>query len=332
MSKHEITPLDLMAYVDGKLPPKRRQVIELWLKEHPETWQKMQLDSHVKKAIHMAYDEVLNESIPPRLLAALDHESALDKALTKIRESMTNMRPAMVGGMCALFLAIGWGLGHQPASVQVASNSQNADFWAFQAQPIEGQVESQPVSLNTQGSTPQTSVFSPENTVENAQPLNWLTQKVGLEVQAPDLSVHGYQLQQRRMVTVRGEQAIQFIYKQPSGEPMALFIKARAPQQTPVLYHNQDKQTSAAYWEDGPLTYALTGRGVSQGLSQQIASTVKKSVAKPEQSVAANLNAAPQQPNNQQELIIENMPLEPAPQTSPRPSVPQAPAVMSPEL
>ncbi len=66
-----ISEKDLHAWADGRLPAARRKHVEGWLAGQPEARRQAKEWREQNAALHRAYDPVLSEPVPARLLDAV---------------------------------------------------------------------------------------------------------------------------------------------------------------------------------------------------------------------------------------------------------------------
>ncbi|NJD34206.1 MAG: anti-sigma factor, partial [Betaproteobacteria bacterium] len=69
---------DLHAYADGQLAPARLRQVETWLAGHPETRAQVEEWRAQAVSLHRAYDHVLDEPVPARLIPAANSARWLD--------------------------------------------------------------------------------------------------------------------------------------------------------------------------------------------------------------------------------------------------------------
>lgn len=265
-----VSSFDLLAYVDGALSPHRQKEVAAWLAKHPDVQQQLEQDMALNKTLKEFYDPTLEEAIPARLKQLIMPQEQPSR-----RTIITTgwQQAAMAAGVGCLALLAGWHLG--------ASHERNAQY-----QPLvsKAEVSTQvtpatpitPAAFNHQGA----SALPLANTEQASQPLNWLTQKVALEIQAPDLSASGYSLTDRRLVSMDNQEAVQMVYKNTQNHELSLFIKPLRQQQAPVVHYQREGATAVAYWEDGPLTYALRGPVLTEAESAQLAEVIREKIGR----------------------------------------------------
>lgn len=115
------------------------------------------------------------------------------------------------------------------------------------------------------------------NATPQADPLNWLTQKVALEMQAPDLTRAGYTLESRRLVTRGKQEFVELKYTNSSGDAIKLYMKTRWEKDAPTIEFAQKDNQSIAYWQEGPLVYALSGT-IDRDRAAKIAELIRGSM------------------------------------------------------
>lgn len=89
--------------------------------------------------------------------------------------------------------------------------------------------------------------------------IRWLSNRVGHQLAAPDLTAQGYELVGGRLVSVTEGPAAQFMYENAAGERITLFASKGATGQLASFSFNQQGETGSFYWEDADLSYAIVG-------------------------------------------------------------------------
>ncbi|WP_281300489.1 MULTISPECIES: hypothetical protein [unclassified Iodidimonas] len=262
-SNDKIQPFEVMderdvhAYVDGLLDGPRASKVEAYLKRHPDKAAEVEDYMEYNRLLRQAYEHAADEPVPQRLLAVLNRP---------VRKMMPTIgKVAAVFALCALSAGGGW-LGAYHSGDIVSSE--------------DGMVRSflQQVALNAEPSFEAMSVEKLEiNSSHQTDPLNWLTQKVALEMQAPNLTQAGYMLQGRRLVTRGPQEFVELKYTNSSGDSVNLYIKTRWEKEAPTIEFAQKESQSIAYWQEGPLVYALTG-SLDRTRAAKIAELVRNSM------------------------------------------------------
>lgn len=241
---------ELHAYVDDQLDPTRRAAVHAYLSEHPER-AAMVLDYQaINHGLRALYDPVLQESVPPRL------------------RRLTRRRGAALAA-CALLLVgvgIGW-LAHR---------------WVY---PPGG------LSVETRGFLEQAllahTVYTPEQrhavevpAEQEAHLVRWLSNRLGSELRAPRLAALGFELLGGRMLAIGDGPAAQFMYQDSAGRRLTLYARRALPATTPTAFQFVRRGASSAfYWVDRELTYALVGN-IDRTTLHAIASAVYQQLSR----------------------------------------------------
>lgn len=225
-----ITDFDLVAYADGKLDPTRADAVREYLDRHPDAAHRVQDYRLQNEALQSAYGPVVREPLPERLevlLSPSDGGAAPARRLAKVA--------AMVLVIAATGVA-GWTLGRTSRADAFGAEDFAADAAAAHSQ------QRVPEGASTRGD------FSP---------LQWLTKRVALELQAPDLQDEGYRLIARQKVRLNGQPAVQLAYRDDAGRRLSVFLRKRWRESGPSIRTMARDHTTMAYWLDGPIAYGV---------------------------------------------------------------------------
>lgn len=230
---------DLHAYVDGFLDEQRARQFEDYLKRHPEVKAQVEDYARQNKLLRQAFELESTGPVPLRLL------SVLNRPVKNIWPDVGKIAAVIV--LCVVSAGGGWWGAHQNAVVMSEEDGMVGQFL-------------QQVALNSKKPFEAMSVQKLEiNADTQADPLNWLTQKVALEMQAPNLATQGYSIRWRRLVTLESQAFVELTYANAAGDTIKLYMKTRWEREAPTLEFVQKEDQSIAYWQDGPLVYALSG-------------------------------------------------------------------------
>ncbi|MEX2616753.1 MAG: hypothetical protein WD767_11720 [Alphaproteobacteria bacterium] len=248
---------DLHAYVDGLLDDRRARKVEEYLKRHPEKAAEVRDYIEYDKLLRKACEDETDAAVPQRLLSILGRPAgSMLPAVSRI---------AAVVVLCVLSAGGGWLGAYQSGGVVSKEDGMVRNFLNQVAANTEPPFEAMPVQKLEINAETQT------------DPLNWLTQKVALEMQAPNLSPAGYSLEQRRLVTRGSQKFVELKYTDSSGAAIRLYVKTRWEKDAPTIEFAQEADQSIAYWQEGPLVYALSG-ALDRRLAVKIAEMVRTSM------------------------------------------------------
>jgi anti-sigma factor RsiW len=223
--------LDLMAYADRQLDPLRRREVERDLARSPDLLEMAQAIALQNEAIREAYAGVLDEPVPDRLTAVLSR-------IEPPRQMARLRRIAAVAAALTLATGAGWWGG------QWLGPSSPDDVAAF----VEAVTGSDPAPAR-----------EPVPVSISAQPLEWLADRVTLELQAPNLEAQGYRMIDKALVEVEGQPSVRLTYQRDDGGTVRLFLRTRWRETPPTVNLDVGGGAAAAYWLDGPMMWVLTG-------------------------------------------------------------------------
>lgn len=252
---------DLHAYVDGLLDDHRARKVEDYLKRHPEKAAEIGDYMEYNRLLRKIYEREADEPVPQRLLSVLNRP-------------VTNIWPAIARSAAIVLLcAFSAGFGHMSASYNRVSDSRTTT-------KEEGMVHNflQQIAMNADAPFEAAPVKKLNiNTPAHTDPLNWLTQKVALEMQAPNLTQAGYTLDSRRLVTRGKQEFVELKYVNSSRDAIRLYMKTRWEKDAPTIEFARNDGQSIAYWQEGPLVYALSG-ALDQNRAAQIAQLIRSAM------------------------------------------------------
>ena len=96
---------------------------------------------------------------------------------------------------------------------------------------------------------------------QEAHLVEWLSKRLGKPVRVPTLVEQGYALVGGRLLPGDDNPAAQFMYEDPRGARLTLYLKTKAnnPDGDSAFRYSQEKGVSVFYWIDGDFGYALSG-------------------------------------------------------------------------
>lgn len=229
-----ITEQDLHAYVDGRLESARCEAVEAYLRESDEARERTADYRQINQALHSLFDPVLQESVPLHL----GNTARRPRSYPRLGLQAAAMLATLVIG------AIGGWFGHS------GYNSGQAEIGSLFGNAYMAHV-----------------VYTPEvrHPVEVAAEqeqhlVTWLSKRLQAPVRAPVLAELGYRLLGGRLLASEGEPAAQFMYENPQGNRLTLYIRRNRQQAGDTAFRfERNNDVQGFYWIDGELGYALIG-------------------------------------------------------------------------
>ena len=229
-SARSATTDELMAYADGQLPAEAITRVEMFIAENDAARAEVDAYRLQNQFLHAAYDKVLDERVPRRLL--------------RPTVSITRMR--LAAAACLLLISgatIGW------YARDVASPSREERTFAQRA--LAAHVVYLP-EVRHPVEVPAT---------EEAHLVAWLSKRLGTSVQAPVLAEFGYRLVGGRLLPGEsGRPAAQFMYEDPQGQRLTLYVSGVEGDPTDTAFrYAKERNLDVFYWVDRKWGYALSG-------------------------------------------------------------------------
>lgn len=232
---------DLHAYFDGELSEAKRAEVTAWLQDHPEA--QAMLDDWALQAAELQVSFPAGEGL-----------------------SLPVPQPRGIGwqAMAAMVIVAvlgaggGWVLrgalepAERVAPVQMAMDA-HLTFVSEVIHPVEVQA------------------------AEEDHLLKWLSNRLGGDIQAPDLASAGYTLLGGRLLPSSGQNAGQFMYENSAGSRVTLYVTPSSDSTETAFQFLELNGLEAFYWVDDDMSYALVGqmdkdalRGLALEVYQQL--------------------------------------------------------------
>ena len=231
MTQPRVTTDMLHAFVDGQLCDAEMALVEAYLAENPD------------RAEEVAEWAAQNDAIRA-LFPAPDRPIDLPDA-SQVANVSRAPWPAIAASVAilAVGIALGWagrGIAPQNTEIQVAGlvNEAIAAHAVFTADPHR------PVEVKAD---------------EEDLLVRWLSNRVGEQLSAPDLSANGFDLVGGRLLSATEGPAAQFMYENADGTRITLFAVRSDNSRMAEFEFKNDGDTNSFYWQDENLRFALVG-------------------------------------------------------------------------
>ncbi len=259
-----ISENDLHAYVDHQLTPERRQEVDSYLAERPDEMQRVQAYIAQNAALHSAFNPILNEPVPRRMLRLAANDRTYWQRLA-------------AGLLIAIVSGSGGWLLHMPTAPSPVSPQLTVPDLAEQARS----------SLAHQAAIAHV-VYSPEITrpveigaEQEDQLVTWLSKRLGSKINPPKLGKLGYELIGGRLLPGQNGPVAQFMYHNIAGQRLTVYVSTDQSQNKDTGFRfAQEGPVNVFYWIDGKFGYALSA-GIDKGELARIATAVYQQLQKP---------------------------------------------------
>lgn len=257
----DIQDIDLMAYADGLLDGDilRKGEVEAYLAQHPEAERHVRAIIEDNRLIRELYARELSRPVPSSMVQHLRQGRDGDRQHRRFASP--------VGLAASLVLAVlaaggGWFVGQQ-SQTPVPQELLGA------IAKVSGAVAPEMAALHNGAS------IAPASAVMGATSAP-KSESVLIDVPVPDLAAEGFQLADRSVMKV-GDQTMERLVYQGSGETLHLFMRLRHTAKITAMRDYEANGSAVHYWSDGALAYALTING-DDGRKTALAQMVRKAV------------------------------------------------------
>ncbi len=278
----------LVAYLDGELEPVERREVEAWLDGDPAARDQLAALAQSARLVRRAFDGVLHEPVPDRLIAAARGDThgkrngseILPFAPPRAARRLARWRQWQVGLPIAASLfgilvggsAIYFGIGRlapaetasaltRPALEASIANNLWLDNAAGYFKLFVSAGDNAPVDIPANGDV--------------REALQKISQSLPQQVRLPDLKPWGLNFHGARLIIVDGRPAAQLTYTTDNKAigPLALIIGSSSqPDIAPTFDRRQD--VNLIYWRHQGRAYALVGQanvGYLWGIGNDVA-------------------------------------------------------------
>jgi anti-sigma factor RsiW len=239
---HPVDESDLQAWVDDRLPPERQRIVAAWLATRPEQKDRVRVLREQRDLLRAALASVLEEPVPARLSVA-----SLAAAHRQGRRTAV-LRAGYVLGSLAAGTALGWFGRDLLERVRGAAPGGRMVAEAVAAHRVFVPDARRPVEVAA---------------AQEAQLVQWLSNRLGRHLTVPDLTALGFQLVGGRLLPgAAGQPAAQMMYQNGRGERLTLYLRADPDGQETAFRFVEDPASGVAafWWVDRGFGYAVAAR------------------------------------------------------------------------
>ena len=223
---------DLHAYADGRLDAARLTQVESWLAAHPEHRAQVEAWRAQSAALHRAYDQVLGEPLPARLLPPANAPRWFD------------LRKLAAVAWIALGVVLGFALRDRTLPATEKSAVASLPRQAAIAHAVFVPEVRHPVEVGAE---------------QEAHLVAWLSKRLGAPLKAPQLEAAGYRLVGGRLLPEGNGPCAQLMYEDSTGQRVTVYLRRKGADAPASFRYEELNGLGLFYWVDGPAGYALVG-------------------------------------------------------------------------
>jgi anti-sigma factor RsiW len=238
--RSEVLEADLLAYVDGKLPPAERERVELYLAGHPGKAAEVAHWQRQNEALEALFAPVVNEPVPAHLRPA---------AIAGGRAANSNFRWTQVAAAVALVVlggTIGWAGRDVVTPTEAASDVL-----------IDSAVTAHSLYVNENRHAVEVAAGDRDHLV------SWLSSRVTQPIDPPDLSGEGFTFVGGRLLppveSSKTGPAAQLMYENNASERVTVYITAALPDRLDAYEFTSRGSHDAFYWANDKITCTVVG-------------------------------------------------------------------------
>ena len=245
MSESVFTEADLQAYVDGRLPERRRAEIETYLASQPEEAARYAAYRAQGERLREVFAPILDEPVPQRLTLAL------------APRSFRIVRVAAALGWIVVGAAAGW---------------QMHAFVSSRTSPVAEAPIARPAAIAHVTYSPEVRHPVEVGADQESHLVAWLSKRLGAKVRAPNLEAEGYSLVGGRLLPGEGGPVAQFMYQCKQGTRVTLYVRTEAPDHEETAFRYSDEgNVRVFYWIDRTFGYAVSSADISKDVLYKVA-------------------------------------------------------------
>lgn len=257
--------LDLIAHADGRLDhdPALQARIDAAARSDPGLRARLDAYARQTEALRRHYETQLHEPVPTQLSRLL--EGPPPQPARRRIVAAAACASILLAGAAASF---GWYAGR-------SSGWDDPD--------AEASVDLSYVEYVQSGEE-----AAPEMVQARIEPLDWLSDRVSLVIEAPDLHAAGFVLNRTEQVAVGATNMVRLRYGAEDGRSFSLFLHPRWEPEAPALHAARKDDVSIVHWRDGSLVAVLLSEMPEQE-TMAIAQRVSEAMAQqdaPQPSIA----------------------------------------------
>ena len=247
MSETGFTEAELQAYVDGRLPERRRLELEEYLASHPDEAGRLAAYRTQAGQLREAFAPVLDEPVPQRL------------ALTFAP------RRSRLAGVAA---ALAW------IVVGAAAGWQLHTFYSSRTVTLAETPISRTAAIAHVTYSPEVRHPVEVGADQESHLVAWLSKRLGAKVRAPNLEAAGYSLVGGRLLPGESGPVAQFMYQCKQGTRVTLYLRTEGPDHEQTAFRYSDEgNVRVFYWIDRTFGYAVSSADIGKDALYKVANT-----------------------------------------------------------
>ncbi len=243
---------DLMAWVDGRLPPERDPLVDAYLAEHPDVAGRLRLQRQQRGTLSVAFSAVSSEPIPSAM--------RVDAITARRRSGPQWWHAAAAALLMAIGFGGGWGLRTNtlPPQAGIGALAQEATYsYRVYASDMQRGAE-----------------IGPD---DRLQLISWASQRIGSRVAIPDLLSAGYRFAGGRLVATPHGPAVMLLYAGPANTRLAVLSRPMEIDKAAGMTPSEEGDINRVTWADRGIGYSIVAPRSPEDL-RPVAETIRRQI------------------------------------------------------
>jgi len=238
-----VTEADLQAYVDGRLDPARRALVDSWLAARPEEAERVAAYRRLSGEVRAAYQAMLDET-PPARIARI---GAAPRAF------------ARQAALAATWIVLGVAIG-AVATLELKETRPGASIFANESAAMARRAAIAHATYSPEVRHPVEVAASEEQHL-----VAWLSKRLGPAVKIPRLDSVGYGLVGGRLLPGDNGPVAHFMYQCNRGTRVTLYVRSdMGANRSTAFRYAREGNVGVFYWVDSKLGYAVSSADISK--------------------------------------------------------------------
>jgi anti-sigma factor RsiW len=266
----EVPEADLLAYVDGRLPPTEREAVEHYLAAHPDKAAEVANWQRQNEALLALFAPAGNEPVPARLRPA---------NIVRGRAANSNFRWTQVAAAVAL-VALGGAIGWAGRDIVTPTEAASDVL-------IQSAVTAHSLYVMENRHAVEVAATDREHLV------SWLSNRVTQPINPPDLSAEGFGFIGGRLLPPaeygKTGPAAQLMYENGASERVTVYITSALPDRATAYEFTSRGPHEAFYWANDKITCTVVGE-LAEAEMQTVAKKVYQQLTRRPDGTSAPMN------------------------------------------
>ena len=251
-----VSEADLQAYVDGRLDPARRALVDAWLAARPDEAERVAAYRRLGGEVRAAYQAMLSEPVPAGLTRSLARRPGLRQV-----------------ALAAVWVVIGVAVGVL-ATLELTATRPGGSLLAS-----ESTVMARRAAIAHATYSPEVRHPVEVGAADETHLVAWLSKRLGVRLRVPKLADAGLSLVGGRLLPGENGPVAQFMYESPNGRRLTLYVRQEKARNAETAFrYARERNVGVFYWIDRDCGYAIASSDLGRDELLKVAELVYKQI------------------------------------------------------